>query len=197
MKALIGVLVALVALGLVVALWFGSANNRFVALDEGVRQAWSQVENNYQRRADLVPNLVATVKGVAGFEKETYTAVAEARSKTVQLNVGAELLSDPEKFAQFEAAQRQLSASLGRLIATAEAYPDLKASASFRDLQAQLEGTENRIAVERKRFNDAVATYNVAVKQFPGRIAAGFLGFREKPYFRADAGAEKAPKVEF
>jgi LemA protein len=197
MKSSVGVLAALVAVVVAVGLWFASANNRFVGQDERVRQAWSQVENNYQRRADLVPNLVATVKGVAGFEKEAYAAVAQARAKAVQLNVGSDVLADPEKFARFEAAQRELSQGLGRLLATAEAYPDLKASQSFRDLQAQLEGTENRISVERRRFNDAVAEYNVSVKQFPGRFAAGFLGFHEKPYFRSEGGAERAPKVQF
>jgi LemA protein len=174
-----------------------SQNNRYVQLNERVKQSWSQVQNNYQRRADLIPNLVETVKGVAGFEKETYTAVAQARTKAIALNVGEDVLSDPNKFAQFEQAQRQLSSGLGRLLATAEAYPDLKANANFRDLQAQLEGTENCIAVERKRFNDAVSEYNIAVQSFPGRFAAGFLGYAQRPYFQADVGAEQAPKVQF
>ena len=198
MKKSIGaVLLGLVGVAVVVGLWFASANNRFVSLNERVQQAWSQVENNYQRRADLIPNLVSTVKGVAGFEKETYVAVAEARNKAAQLNVGADVLDDPEKFARFEQAQRELSSSLGRLIATAEAYPELKASANFRDLQAQLEGTENRISVERKRFNDAIAEYNVAVKRFPGRLVASLSGYHEKAYFRSASGAEQAPKVQF
>lgn len=193
MKALIAVVVAV----LLVGLWGMSANNRLVGLDEGVKSAWSQVENTYQRRMDLVPNLVETVKGVAGFEERTYTAVAEARSKAGQIQVSGDLLADPEKFQQFDAAQRQLSGSIGRLLATAEAYPQLKASENFRDLQAQLEGTENRISVERRRFNEAVNAYNVAVKSFPTRVIAGMLGFKEKAYFQAAEGAQQAPKVQF
>jgi LemA protein len=193
MKGLIAVVVAVVLVGL----WAMSTNNRLVGLEENVKSSWSQVENTYQRRMDLVPNLVETVKGVAGFEERTYTAVAEARSKAGQIQVSGDLLADPEKFQQFEAAQRQLSGSIGRLLATAEAYPQLKASENFRDLQAQLEGTENRIAVERRRFNEAVNEYNVAVKRFPARVIAPMLGFKEKPYFQAAEGAQTAPKVQF
>src|SRR5687767_5588427 len=189
MKGLIAVVVAV----LLVGLWGMSANNRLVGLDEGVRSAWSQVENTYQRRMDLIPNLVETVKGVTGFEERTYTAVAEARSKAGQIQVSGDLLADPAKFQQFDAAQRQLSGSIGRLLATAEAYPQLKASENFRDLQAQLEGTENRISVERRRFNEAVNGYNVSVKQFPTRLFAGVLGYTEKPYFQAAEGAREAP----
>jgi LemA protein len=194
MKAL---LIGIVAFVVVALLWFVSANNRFVGLNEGVRASWSQVENDYQRRLDLIPNLVETVKGVAGFEKETYTAVAEARSQAAKIQISGDVLSDPAKFAQFQEAQRALSGALSRLIATAEAYPQLKANQNFSDLQKQLEGTENRIAVERRRFNETVAEYNVAVQRFPGRIVAGMLGFTPKNYFQADVGANEAPKVKF
>jgi len=193
----LGVVGVLVAIAVAIGLWFASANNRFVSLNENVRSRWSQVENDYQRRMDLIPNLVETVKGVAGFEKETYTAVAEARSQAAKVQVSGDVLADPQKFAQFEQAQQSLSGALSRLLVTVEKYPDLKASQNFQNLQTQLEGTENRIAVERKRFNDAVAEYNVAVQQFPGRLAAGFLGYQPKPYFQADAGAREAPKVKF
>jgi LemA protein len=196
MKAVIGVVGVVVAV-VVLGLWAMSANNTLVSLDEQVKASWSQVENTYQRRMDLIPNLVETVKGVAGFEKETYTQVAEARAKAGQIQVSADLLADPQRLEQFEQAQRQLSTSLGRLLATAEAYPQLKANENFRDLQAQLEGTENRIAVERRRFNEAVSQYNVAVKRFPTRIVAGLFGHSPKAYFQADAAAREAPKVQF
>ena len=189
----------LVVVGLVVALgiWMVSARNGLVTQEERVRQAWSQVENVYQRRMDLIPNLVETVKGAANFEAKTFTDVAEARAKAGQVRISAEDLDDPEKLRQFEEAQRQLGSGLSRLLATAEAYPDLKANANFRDLQAQLEGTENRIAVERKRFNDVVAEYNVQIRRFPGSLAAGFFGFQQKAYFQATEGAQQAPKVTF
>jgi LemA protein len=193
MRALIIVLVVLGILGF----WLMGSRNTLVTKDEGVRQAWSQVENSYQRRADLIPNLVETVKGAAGFEKETFSDIAEARAKAGQITVSGDVLADPQKFEQFQQAQQRIGAGLGRLLATAEAYPDLKANANFRDLQVQLEGTENRISVERKRFNDAVAEYNLSVKRFPANVVAGMFGFAPKPYFQADEGAKQAPSVKF
>jgi len=180
-----------------VGLWAVSANNSLVKLDQGVKQSWSQVENVYQRRMDLIPNLVETVKGVANFEKDTYAAVADARARASSITISPELLNDPQKFQQFEQAQNQLSGSLGRLLVVSERYPELKANESFATLMTQLEGTENRISVERRRFNESVGEYNVAVNSFPKRIIAGMLGFREKPYFTAAQGAEQAPKVNF
>ncbi len=197
MKALLGFLAIVVAILILGGAWLIGVRNSLVKKDEAVRNSWGQVENVYQRRSDLVPNLVETVKGAAKFEQQTFTDVAEARAKAGQITVSGDVLDDPAKFQQFEAAQRQLGAGLSRLLATAEAYPELKANANFRDLQAQLEGTENRIAVERKRFNDAVADYNVSVRQFPGSFAAGLFGFRQKPYFQAEPGAGEAPKVHF
>ena len=186
-------LVVVVAIGA----WVGMAYNRLVTLDEQVAGAWSEVENNYQRRMDLVPNLVETVKGVAGFEKETYTAVAEARAQAGKITLSPELLRDPQAFAAFEQAQGRLSTALSRLLVTIEKYPDLKASAQFQDLMTQLEGTENRIAVARKRFNDAVRVFNTRVRRFPGNLVAKMLGFEPKPYFKAKEGAAEAPKVKF
>ena len=194
-----GLVVLVVVVALVVALgaWIAGAYNRLVTLDEQVAAAWSEVENNYQRRMDLVPNLVETVKGVAGFEKETYVAVAEARAQAGKIQISPELLRDPQAFAAFEQAQGKLSTALSRLLVTIEKYPDLKANQSFQDLMTQLEGTENRIAVARKRFNDAVRAFNTRVRRFPGNIVAGMLGFDAKPYFKAQAGAAEAPKVKF
>ena len=199
-----------VALGLVVVLllvlvmggaWVASTYNGLVRLDQGVQAQWAQVENVYQRRADLVPNLVETVKGAADFEKETFTAVTEARSKVGQVSAGAlaNATSDPAAFARFQQAQDGLSSALSRLMVVVEKYPDLKATQNFRDLQAQLEGTENRIAVERMRFNEAAQSFNTRRMSFPTVIIAGFFGsrFNEKPYFKAQAGAETAPKVDF
>jgi LemA protein len=197
MKGILGVVGVLVGIVVVVGLWFASANNRFVKLNEQVRTSWSQVENAYQRRSDLIPNLVETVKGAANFEKSTLQEVTEARSQATRIEVSADVLNDPQKFQQFQEAQRSLSGALSRLLATVEAYPDLKATQAYRDLMSQLEGTENRISVERKRFNDSVNEYNVGIQQFPGRIAAGFLGYQPKPYFQADPGANVAPKVKF
>ena len=185
--------VILVALGGAVA----SSYNRLVTLDQAVTAAWAQVENVYQRRADLVPNLVETVKGAAAFEKETVVAVAEARAQVGKLEVDREVLEDPEAFARFQQAQDQLSSALSRLIAVSESYPDLKATQNFRDLQAQLEGTENRIAVERQRFNEAALAYDTARNRFPMVLVASMLGFEERPYFQAQPGAETAPRVEF
>lgn len=170
--------------------------NTMVQLDEQVTSQWAQVENVYQRRADLIPNLVASVKGAAEFEQETFTQVAEARSKASSINVDPSNLS-PEAIAQFQAAQGALSQSLGRLLATVEAYPQLKANQNFLDLQAQLEGTENRIAVERQKFNTVTQEYNSKIRTFPNNLTAGMFGFKPKGYFQAEAGSNKAPKVEF
>jgi len=177
--------------------WLFGTYNKLVGLDEGVNEAWSQVENVYQRRMDLIPNLVETVKGVADFERETYTAVSEARAQAGQVKLSSDLLKDPAAFQQFEASQGALSSALSRLLVTVERYPDLKASANFADLQTQLEGTENRIAVERRRFNEVARGYNTTIRRFPARLVAGFAGFQQRPYFEAAAGAEQAPKVEF
>ncbi len=193
-KGLIGCgVIAVIALVLVVSA-VGSYNT-LVELDEGVDNAWSQVENVYQRRADLIPNLVATVKGAAEFEKDTFTQVVEARAKVGQINF--ESAPDAAQLQQFEAAQSQLSSALSRLLVVVERYPELKATEAFRDLQAQLEGTENRISVERKRFNDATLVYNKTRRRFPTVLLASLMGFDDKPYFEAVPGAEEPPKVEF
>jgi LemA protein len=186
---------------LVAALFIGSSYNGLVAADQAVRGQWGQVENVYQRRADLIPNLVETVKGAAAFEKETYTKVAEARAKVVQISgEGVEkILTDPQAFQRFQQAQGELSSALSRLMAVSERYPDLKATANFRDLQAQLEGTENRVAVERMRFNEVAQAYNTKRQRFPTVIVASLFGsrFQERPYFQAQAGAQTAPQVKF
>ena len=187
-----GVLVAIAAV--LVATGIGSYN-RLVELDEGVDNAWSQVENVFQRRADLIPNLVATVKGAADFEQETLTQVVEARAKVGQ--VSFEGAPDSAQLQQFEAAQSELSSALSRLLVVVEKYPELKATDAFRDLQAQLEGTENRITVERKRFNDATLAYNKTRRRFPTILLANIMGFDDKPYFESTEGADKPPKVEF
>ncbi len=174
-----------------------SKYNQLVSLNEEVNKAWSQVENQYQRRYDLIPNLVETVKGVANFEKETYIAVTEARAKVGQIQITPQMLEDPQAFERFQAAQDNLSSALSRLLVAVENYPQLKANENFLQLQAQLEGTENRISVERKRFNEAVQNFNTAIKRFPTNIIAGMFGFKEKQYFKAVTGAETAPKVQF
>lgn len=189
-----GVILLVVAL---VVSWVISVNNNLVALEQGVIQQWSQVENQYQRRADLIPNLVNTVKGYANFEKEVLTNVTEARAKVSQFNITPELLNDPQAFAKFQSLQGELSGALSRLLVTVENYPQLKANENFLQLQAQLEGTENRIAVERRKFNEAVQQYNTTIKKFPASFLAGMLGFKEKQYFTAVAGSETPPKVEF
>jgi LemA protein len=175
----------------------GCGYNTLVTMEEQVNGAWSQVENQYQRRADLIPNLVNTVKGYADFEKSVLTEVTEARSKVGQTQLSAEDLSDPEKFQQFQNAQDQLSGALSRLLVVVEAYPELKANENFLALQAQLEGTENRIAVERKRFNEAVQTYNTEIRTFPTLITAGLFGFKEKQYFKSKEGSDQVPEVDF
>lgn len=192
-----------VILGLVVifAFFVGSTYNSLVRLDQAVQSQWGQVQNVYQRRADLVPNLVATVKGAANFEKSTYLAVADARSKIGQISPEAiaGAANNPQAFAQYAQAQGQLGLALSHLIAVAENYPDLKASQNFLTLQSQLEGTENRIAVERKRYNDVAQGFNTKRDTIPTVFIVGWFGsrFNEKAYFAAEAGAEKAPTVNF
>ena len=180
----------------IIALWAVNAYNALVECQEDVESAWSQVENQYQRRADLVPNLVATVKGYAAHEQETLEGVVNARAKATQVTVDASSMT-PEQIAAYQAAQGELSQALGKLLAIAENYPDLKANENFRDLQAQLEGTENRIATARQFFNEAAKTYNKKVRRFPSNIIAACFGFEQKGYFEADPEAKQAPKVEF
>ena len=180
----------------VIALWVVNVYNSLVAQEEQVETEWAQVENQYQRRADLVPNLVATVKGYATHEQETLEGVISARAKATQITIDP-ANATPEQLAAYQAAQGELSQALGRLLAVAESYPDLKANENFRDLQAQLESTENRITVARQTFNDTARQYNTKVRRFPGNIIAGIFGFEKKPYFEAEEGANKAPKVEF
>ncbi len=170
--------------------------NTMVSMDEGVSASWAQVENVYQRRADLIPNLVNTVKGYAAHEQETLEGVIEARSKATAVNINPENLT-PESLQQFQDAQSGLSSALSRLMVVVERYPDLKANQSFLDLQAQLEGTENRIAVERRKFNESAQSFNTYIRKFPKNIYANIFGFDKKAYFEAEKGAEKAPEVSF
>ena len=179
-----------------VVLWAIGGYNGMVKMDEQVQNSWANVETQYQRRADLNPNLVSTVKGYAKHEQQTLEDVVKARSEATQVKVDAENLT-PEKLAAFQKAQSGVSSALGRLLAVAENYPDLKANQNFLELQSQLEGTENRITVARKDFNDTAKSYNQAIRQFPKNILAGLFGFEKKSYFEAEAGSEKAPKVEF
>lgn len=194
-KVLIGCGVLLLAVVAVAALTVGGVYNRLVGLDEGVTSAWSQVENVYQRRADLIPNLVATVRGAADFERQTLEAVVEARAKVGQMSFDG--VPSPDQLQQFQAAQDGLSSALSRLLVVVERYPELTATAGFRDLQAQLEGTENRITVERMRFNEAARAYNTARRRFPAVFVANLMGFAERSYFEATEGAERPPEVEF
>src|SRR6266403_350815 len=194
------VLAILLFIVVVAALALGGSYNRLVRLQQAVDQSWAQVQNVYQRRADLIPNLVNTVKGAANFEQSTLTAVTEARSKVGQVTSGAleNITRDPQAFARFQQAQDGLSSALSRLMVVAEKYPELKATQNFRDLQAQLEGTENRISVERMRFNEASQAFNTKRNTFPTVVIAGFFSqFQTKPYFQAQTGAEKAPEVKF
>ena len=194
-KSLISI--AVVAVVLVAGfIWVKNTYNSLVSSSEEVSAAWAQVENVYQRRADLIPNLVATVKGYAEHESETLAAVVEARSKATSVTISPEELNE-ESIAAFQAAQNNLSGALGRLIAIAENYPELKASQNFSELQAQLEGTENRISVERQKFNDTALAYNKQVKMFPSNIVASIFGLEQKGYFKAAEGAQSAPVVEF
>ena len=195
MGKLVGIGIVIVVLFLVIS--GVSSYNSLVKLGEGVDQAWSQVENVYQRRSDLIPNLVETVKGASNFEQETLTQVVEARARASQVTVTPEMLSDPQALQRFDEAQGALGSALSRLLVTVEQYPELKANANYLALQDELAGTENRIAVERMRFTETVRGYNVAVKRFPTRLFAGMLGFTPRAYFEAREGAEEAPKVDF
>jgi LemA protein len=175
----------------------GCGYNTLQSLDEEVKGAWGEVQNQYQRRADLVPNLVATVKGAAKFEQDTLTQVIEARSNATATKIDPEMLNNPEAFKKFEQAQNQLSSALSRLLVVVERYPELKANQNFQNLQAQLEGTENRIAVARKRYVERVAQYNTEVRSFPTNLTAKFLGLNVRPSFSADEAAQKPPQVKF
>ena len=181
---------------LLIVIWMISGYNGLVSAEEEVNNAWSNVENQYQRRADLIPNLVNTVKGYASHEKETLDAVTQARTRATQLTVQADELT-PEKIKEYQQVQGEVGAALGRLIAISEAYPDLKANQNFLELQAQLEGTENRISVERRKFNDAAKEYNASIRSFPRNLLAGMFGFEKRPYFESAEGSESAPVVAF
>jgi len=194
-KVLIGCGVAALGVALLIGLMVGGTYNRLVGLSEGVDSAWAQVENVYQRRADLIPNLVATVKGAADFEQETLQNVVEARAKVGQVSLGE--APTPAQLQEFQANQDALSSALSRLLVVVERYPELKATQNFRDLQVQLEGTENRIEVERRRYNEVAQAYNTARKRFPAVLFSGLLGFQDKPYFQSTPGADEPPKVEF
>ena len=193
-----GLVILLVVGAVLVGLffWFQGNYNNMVKMDEGVQAAWSQVENVYQRRADLIPNLVATVKGYAAHEQQTLEGVISARSKATQITVDAENLT-PDELAKYQKAQGELGSALGKLLAITENYPELKANENFMSLQSQLEGTENRIAVERKKFNETARNYNTVIRQFPKNIVASMFGFEKKPYFEAQEGAQQAPVVAF
>jgi LemA protein len=188
----VGVLVLL-------ALWGVGSYNGLIGAQQAVESQWAQVENTYQRRADLIPNLVASVRGSANFERETLREVVEARARVGQVNTQAtsEILNDPQKFAQFQQAQDQLSSALSRLLVVVERYPDLKSVQGFQNLMVQLEGTENRIATERRRFNEVAQDYNTRIKRFPTALFASMFGFQPRPYFQSQPGAETAPKVDF
>jgi len=197
-----GCVISLVVAGIIIIAlfsmysWGKGMYNSMVTQEEGVSSAWSQVENVYQRRADLIPNLVSTVKGYAAHEKETLEGVVEARAKATSVNIDPSNMN-ATNIAAFQKAQDGLSSALSRLMVVVEKYPDLKANENFLDLQAQLEGTENRIAVERRKFNETAKLYNITIRRFPNNMFAGMFGFSKKDYFKADAGSEKAPKVEF
>ena len=196
MKKGVIVLIVILALALMAFLWAKNGYNSMVQQEETVTAAWSQVENVYQRRADLIPNLVATVKGYATHESETLEGVVNARAKATQTTIDANNLNT-ESMAKFQDAQGELSQALGRLMVVVERYPDLKANENFRDLQAQLEGTENRITVERQKFNETARSYNTSVRQFPRNFLAAMFGFEPKAYFEAKEGADTAPVVQF
>lgn len=191
------VLVILLVVTGIVALIVGGSYNSMVKLEENVNSAWSQVENVYQRRMDLIPNLVQTVKGYAAHEKSVFTEVTEARSKAGSIQMSKDMLSDPQKFESFQKAQGELGGALSRLMVVMENYPQLKADQNFMALQSQLEGTENRITVERMNFNTAAQAYNTAIRQFPQAMIAGMFGFKAKAYFKMKEGADNAPKVDF
>jgi LemA protein len=189
-------LIIIIGVIAIVAIWVTVMYNGLVSSEENVNNQWANVETQYQRRADLIPNLVNTVKGYAAHEKTTLEAVISARSQATQIKVDAENLT-PEKLAQYQKAQGDVTSALGKLLAVSERYPDLKANQNFLELQSQLEGTENRITVARKDFNDAAKDYNVSIRRFPRSIFAGMFGFQKKSYFEAAAGSEVAPKVQF
>lgn len=191
------VLIVVLVILLMIFSFFKKTYNSLVTMEENVNQSWAQVSNQYQRRADLIPNLVETVKGYAAHEKETFMAVTEARAKVGQMSISPEVLNNPVAFQQFQQAQGALSSALSRLMVVVEKYPDLKANQNFLALQSQLEGTENRIAVERKRFNQAVQGYNTTIRRFPTNMLAGMYGFEKKLYFEAQPGAETVPDVKF
>ncbi len=186
-----------IGIAAVLVLWAISVQRGLVEKEERVQEAWGFVQSQYERRADLIPNLVATVRGAADFERETLEAVVDARARATSVQLSADALNDPQAMENFQAAQNQLSGALSRLLVTVERYPELRANQNFRDLQTQLEGTENRIATERNRFNTSVREYNTSLRLFPGNILAGMLGFQQVSYFEATAGAERAPTVEF
>lgn len=188
--------IIIVAVVAIIAIWAISGYNSLVSMDENVSGQWSNVETQYQRRADLIPNLVNTVKGYAAHEKETLEGVIEARSQATQIKVDPTDLT-PEKLAEYQKAQGAITSALGKLLAITENYPDLKANQNFLELQAQLEGTENRINVARKNFNDAAKAYNTAIRRFPKNLLAGMFGFDKRAYFEAAEGAEQAPQVQF
>lgn len=190
------VLIVIAVIVLSIFFWFKSTYNGMVSMRENVSAQWSNVENQYQRRLDLIPNLVNTVKGYAAHEENTLTDVVNARAKATQMQLNIDQLNEAT-LQKLNSVQGELSSALSRLMAISENYPDLKANQNFLDLQAQLEGTENRIAVERRKFNDAARSYNAYIQQFPKNMLAGMFGFTPKPYFEANAGAENAPKVEF
>ena len=199
-SALVGVLtvaVLLFAVLFAVAAWGVGVSNDLVTREQAVSEKWAQVQNVYQRRADLVPNLVETVKGFAAQERTVLEEVTRARASVAGLKVTPEVLNDPQALRKFQDAQTQLGGALSRLLVTVERYPELKSNQNFLALQSQLEGTENRITVERMRFNEAVRDYNTALKRFPGSMVASFRGFREKAYFEAAPGSQTAPKVQF
>lgn len=194
---ILGVIGLLFVVFLLTVGWITSTYNQLVQLDEAINQAWAQVENQYQRRYDLIPNLVETVKGYAKHERELFIQITEARSQVGKINITPELLKDPQAFARLQQAQDALGSAISRLIAVAENYPQLKANENFLQLQAQLEGTENRISVERRRYNEAVQKYNAYVRRFPTNIIAGMFGFKERPYLKAPEQAQQAPSVKF
>jgi len=198
-----GLIITLVVLGVIfvfaiaIVMWGVGVYNSLIGMDQQVQKEWSQVENQYQRRADLIPNLVNTVKGFASQEKDVLLGVTEARAKVGQLTVTKDVVNDPQAFAKFQAAQDGLSSAISRLLLVVENYPNIKSNENFLSLQTQLEGTENRIAIARKNYNESVQTYNTRIRQFPGAIVAGFSGFTEKQYFKAREGSDQAPEVKF
>ena len=197
MRAALIVLAVLVVIGIAFGMWAVGINNTLVGLDQDVASKWAQVQNVYQRRADLIPNLVETVRGYAAHEREVLEGVTRARASATAVQLTPEALSDPEMMRKFQAAQAQLSGALSRLLVTVEKYPDLKANQNFLSLQTQLEGTENRIATERQRFNDAVRNYNVQVRRVPNNMVAGMFGYRPKAFFEAAPDAATPPRVKF